>query len=394
MKKSLQEKIQKAQVYLKQNRIDAWVIYQFIDRNEFFDNFIEEKIIASRRTFLVIPNNDSPKLIHSGVDGGFSDLRINELTYHSYDEFLTLTKEVLSKFKVIAMEYSPQSKIPHISKVDAGIIDVVKSLGIDVISSGNLLQEVGGLNDQQVDSHLKAAVLLDEIRKDAISEVESNLRKGKEVSEYSIQQAILRITAEKNMETIYEPEININANAARPHYLPTKDNSLPFKKGDLLLIDMWAKLKETGSIYADITWMFYRGYKLPTKIENAFNSALRGRDTAVKLLEKRIKKGEPVYGWEVDKAARDSINADGYGEYFTHRLGHSLGTFVHGNLVHFDNYENIDDRQIMNNHLGTIEPGVYIPGEFGIRSEINLLVKNNSVQVTTSKQESMYFITY
>lgn len=382
------EDIKKVQNYLKKNKIDAWIVYQFIDLNPIFKKLITDTVV-SRRTMFIIPKSGDPYLLHSSVDGNLDQLGLKTVTYTSYAQFRELCKKTLKKYKTVAMEYSPMSAIPHISKVDAGIVDFLRSIGLKIVSSGDLMQIVAGLNEKEIESHLKATKALDKIKNETFKEITEDLKKNKEVTEYSIQQLLLKKIEEQGYETIFEPDTVINENSAKSHYAPSKNNSKKLNKGDLLMVDVWLKLKGETSIYADITWMLYRGDKVPEKIQKAFDVAITARDKAIEFLRERVKSKKPTAGWEVDKVARDYVEKQGYGRYFTHRLGHSIGTFLHGEMTHLDNYENNDNRLILPNHITSVEPGIYIPGEFGIRVEVDILVKENDVIVTTEKQDAI-----
>lgn len=385
--------IDQIQQQLQKEEIDAWLVYQFIDMNPVYKRIVaDDRNVVSRRTFLIIPKEGEPILFHSKVDGGLDELGFKSVTYISYDEFKQQLSEALKGFKKVAMEYSPMSEIPHIAKVDAGVVDLVRSMGVEVVSSGNLMQTVSSLTDEEVESHLQAAKALDEVRIALFSEIENDLKSGKSLTEYQIQQSLLKKIEQGGYQTIYEPDAVIGKNSAKSHYAPTEAESKTLEKGDLLLIDMWLKLKGDENIYADVTWMLYRGDKAPEKIQEVFAIVSRARDLAVDFLREKVSKGEPVMGWEVDKVARDYIVSKGYGQYFTHRLGHSIGTFIHGELTHLDNYENKDSRLILSNHITSVEPGIYIPDEFGVRCEIDILVKDNNVIVTTDTQTELYLL--
>lgn len=378
--------------YLRQENIDAWFVYQFIDINPIYNKVLgTDKKVCSRRTFIIIPKEGEITLLHSQVDGGFEDLGLREVTYVSYDEFQELAKREFGKFKKVAMEFSPMSAIPHISKVDAGIVDFVRSLGLEVVSSGNLMQIVARLSDEEVASHLRCTKATDKVRRTIIAKMEKDLQAGKEVTEFSLQQDILAEIKKAGMQTLYEPQTTINENSARSHYAPSQDDFKVFRKGDLLLVDMWAKFKDED-IFADMTWMFYRGKELPKKMQEVFDTVKKARDEAIEFMRKKVKSGEDFAGWEVDKVARDIINEAGYGEYFIHRLGHSIGTFIHGNLAHLDNHENRDERLILPNHITSVEPGVYIRGEFGVRLEVDVLITEDDVKVTTEIQDEIYLL--
>ncbi|MBN1263363.1 MAG: aminopeptidase P family protein [Candidatus Pacebacteria bacterium] len=385
------EKLSQIQNHLKKNRIDAWLIYQFIDLNPIFDKILGgQKQIVTRRTFLAIPQQGKPFLIHSRIDGGLSNLNLPAQTYVSYQEFKQVLKKTTSKYRKVAIEYSPLSAIPHISKVDAGIVDLLRNFGLETISSGDLMQLVNQFTDQEIKSHLQAAKELDQIRKETFIWLEKSLTSQKKINEYTIQQEILTRFNQANLDTVFTPQCVINENAARGHYQPSQNQSKELKKGDLLLIDMWLKLKGEKNIYADITWMLFRGNKIPEKIKKAFFAIVTARDKAIGFLRQRIKSNQQVRGWEVDKVARDYLQKRGYEKNFTNRLGHSIGTFVHGDQTHLDSHENKDDRLILPNHISSVEPCLKFPGQFGIRTEVDILVTQSDVIVTTEVQNKIY----
>lgn len=389
----MKQHLGKIQKHLRENNIDAWVIYQFIDSNPMFKKLVGNSIVATRRAFLIVDKTGSVKIFHSGVDAGLGQLGFESITYTSYQEFKTKSMEVLKAYKKVAMEFSPFSEIPHISKVDAGIIDYFRSIGLEIVSSGDLMQIAGQLTDTEVASHLAASKKLDQARKLAFKYIEDKLKKGESLGEYDIQQYLMQTFDKLGLETSYQPDAVINENAAISHYAPSKEKSKLLQKGDLLLIDMWAKLKGEHHIYADITWMLFRGKRVPGEIQDAFSTIVKARDMAIDFLRQRVKSGKAIYGWEVDKIARDYIKSKGYGKYFTHRLGHSIGTFVHGELTHLDNFENKDSRQILPNHITSVEPGIYVKGKFGVRTEVDVLVAKDDVVITTDKQDQIYKIT-
>lgn len=384
--------LSKIQEYLKENKLDAWVVYQFMDINPMFKKFVGSSAIVTRRAFLIIPQKGTPFLFHSFVDSGLGHLGIDSESYISYEEFKQKAKAILKDYKKIAMEFSPMSEIPHISKVDAGVIDLLRSFKLEIVSSGDLMQLAGQLSDEDIKSHKKATKALDEVRRASFKEIEDLLKSGKKVDEYLIQQLVLLKTKEGGLEPYSEPTTVINEHSAILHYAPPQQNSKELRENDLLLIDMWAKLPGDEDIYADITWMLYRGKDIPKKIQDTFDIVITARDKAVEFLRSRVKKGEETMGWEVDKVARDHITKMGYGQYFSHRLGHSIDTHVHGQLTHLDNFENKDSRKIFPNHITSIEPGIYIPGEFGIRSEINIVVTEKDVEITTEVQKQIHLL--
>jgi Xaa-Pro dipeptidase len=385
------KKLDVIQKYLNDNNIDAWVVYQFIDINPIFNKLIEtDKKVVTRRTFLIIPQSGDITLLHSNVDGGFEDLGFKEVTYTSYDEFKTVSQNELSKYKKVAMEYSPMAAIPHISKVDAGIIDWVRSCGVEVVSSGDLMQYTSTLTEDEVKSHLEAAEKLDAIRRDTFSYIEDSIKNNMEVTEYSIKHFISTKIEQQGLESVYEPQTVFNENSARTHYSPPEVGSKVLKDGDVILIDMWLKNKDPKAIYADITWMLFKGQNIPQDVQEVFDVTLNARDKAIEFLRSRVKEGKDIRGYEVDQVAREYIKSRGYEKYIANRLGHSIGTFVHGIQTHLDNFENKDERLIVPNHLTSVEPCIIIPGKFGIRTEVDVLVIEKEVIVTTEIQTEIY----
>lgn len=378
--------------YLNENNIDAWVIYQFIDLNPTFNKVVGADHTVTRRTFLIIDKEGNTSLMHSTVDGGLSALGIKQLTYTSYDQFKTLAKETLGKFKKIAMEYSPMSAIPHISRVDAGVMDFIRSIGVEVVSSGDLMQYTLTLSDEEIESHKRAAKELDRIRKETFEYIATDFKAGKEVTEFSIMNFILDKTKEAGLETVYEPTVNFNENSSKTHYQPSPEETKTLKDGDFILIDMWLKEAKPEALYADIAWVLNVGPVKNPKIQEVFDTLRVARDNAIAFMKEKRAKGESFRGWEVDNVAQEHIRSRDLYDFIAHRLGHSIGTFIHGAQTHLDNFENRDERMIVPNHLTSVEPGIVIPGEFGMHLEVDCLVTENDAIVTTEKQDEIYII--
>src|SRR5260221_1766756 len=384
--------IETVKKYLNENNIDAWIIYQFIDLNPTFNKVVGKDLTVTRRTFLIIDKEGETSIIHSTVDGGLSSVGVKEITYTSYDQFKTVAKENIGKFKKIAMEYSPMSMIPHISRVDAGVIDFIRSLGVEVVSSGDLMQYTLTLSDEEIQSHMRAAKELDRIRKETFDFIKTNFRGGKPVTEYDVMKFILDKTEEAGLETVYEPTVNFNENSSKTHYQPSKEESKILKEGDFILVDLWLKEKKPEAIYADIAWVLNVGPNVNPKIQNVFDTLRVARDNAIAFMKETRQKGESFRGWEVDNVAQEYIRSKNLYDFIAHRLGHSIGTFIHGQQTHLDNFENKDERIIVPNHLTSVEPGIVIPGEFGMHLEVDVLVTENDAIVTTEKQDEIYII--
>ncbi|ROL55927.1 aminopeptidase P family protein, partial [Bacteroidetes/Chlorobi group bacterium Naka2016] len=257
---------------------------------------------------------------------------------------------------------------------------LVRSFGIDVVSSANLVSLFEAhLTDEEIESHRIAGELMHRVKNLAFKEIAQRIKDGNHPTEYEIHKFMLDLFKEFNLTTNDGPIVAINEHAADPHFEPTESNCYKMHEGDLVLLDLWAKLNRERSIYYDITWMGYIGTTVPTRLNEIFSIVTNARDSALKLVKERFSKKLPVYGFEVDDAARKVIIDAGYGQFFTHRTGHNIGEEVHGNGTHMDNLETRDERKIIPGSCFSIEPGIYIPEEkIGFRSEIDVVITNNS----------------
>jgi Xaa-Pro dipeptidase len=287
------------------------------------------------------------------------------------------------------MQYSPKNAIPYVAMVDAGTIELVRSAGAKVLSSADLVQKYEACwCKEQLGSHLAAGRAIDRIVREAFEHAARSVREKTPLTEYDLQQWILRKFAEAGLETEEGPDVAVNANASDPHYGPTREKSSQIREGDLLLLDVWGKQKKAGSVYYDITWMGYLGATVPEKYVKIFNVVRDARDRAVDLIRASVSAGKPLQGWQVDKAARQVVEKAGYGKYFFHRTGHNIGESVHGNGVNMDGLETFDERHLIPRTCNSVEPGIYLP-EFGIRSEVDVYVGEKEAQVTGALQSEI-----
>jgi Xaa-Pro aminopeptidase len=271
------------------------------------------------------------------------------------------------------MQYSPMNAIPYLSRVDAGTIDLVRSLGAEVVTSADLVQQFEAVwDDAQLASHQVAAEGLRAIVDEAFGFVGTSLAARSSLTEYGLQQYILSRMQARGLVTSSPPIAAVNAHSADPHYAPASEGSAPIRQGDLVLIDLWAKQPGPGAVYADITWTGFVGATVPARHQDIFQIVRRARDAAVTFVQGRVRAGECPYGWEVDDVCRRVIQDAGYGQYFVHRTGHSIGEEVHGNGANIDNLETQDARRLLPGTCFSIEPGIYLPDEFGIRSELDV----------------------
>jgi len=379
-------RISEVQDFLRSKNFDGWILYDFHHINPIAYELTGLSGMQTRRWYLFIPSQgEAVALIHQIEKKNYPELDVPKMTYVGWRDMEAKLSQLLKGSRVVAMEYSPRNSIPYVSRVDAGTLELVKGMGVEVVSSADLVQYFEARWDHDLyQTHKYAAGELMKIKDETFEMVSQKLRKGEELSEYSVQQWVVEQYRRHALVSTEEPIVAVNANAANPHYLPTKEVHQPIKKGALLLLDIWARQDIAKSAYADITWMAYNSDEVPKRYAEVFDVVKIARDRGVELIREKVERGEKVYGWQVDEVTRDFIKNKGYGDYFFHRTGHSLGLIdVHGNGVNMDNLETRDDRELITGVGFTIEPGIYLP-EFGVRSEIDVFMGEKGVEVTTS----------
>jgi len=302
-----------------------------------------------------------------------------------YAQRETLTsglQQILGGVSRVAMEYSPNNAIPYISRVDAGTIEAVRQLGVSVSSSGDLIQRFEAIwSADALQTHRDASERLYRIKDRAFELIRGSRRAGRKLTEIDVQRAMVGWFDSEVLITDAPPVVGAQENAGNPHYMPTDARHRAIGDGEVVLLDLWGKLPSPGAVFADITWVGFTAPAVPEKYMNAFNAARDGRDAAVALVQQRVRAGQEIRGFEVDRACRAVLEKAGFGAQFIHRTGHSLGTDVHGNGVHMDDYETHDERRLIPGTGFTIEPGVYTK-EFGVRTEINMYVGEREATVT------------
>lgn len=375
--------IEAIQKELKNEGLDGWLFYDFHNRDPIAIRIlnIDPKRFTSRRWFYFIPSEGTPKkLVHKIESWKLDHLPGEKLIYLPWEELHSNLRQILAGAKRIAMQYSPRNSIPYVSNVDAGTVELVRSFGIEVLSSANLVSLFEAhLTDEEIETHARAGELMHKVKDLTFLEICKRIKNGENPTEYEIQLFMLDLFKEFKLVNNDGPIVAINEHAADPHFEPTPENCYKMKEGDLVLLDLWAKLDQEKSIYYDITWMGYIGTTVPNKLEEIFQIVLDARDNALKLVQERFAKNIPVFGFEVDDAARKVIIDKGFGKFFTHRTGHNIGEEVHGNGTHMDNLETRDERRIIPGSCFSIEPGIYLPEErLGFRSEIDVVVTNKA----------------
>ncbi len=383
------------QTALQQASLDGWLFYDFHNRDAIAARVLkmDTSRFASRRWYYFIPAKGQPqKLVHSIEPWRCDHLPGDKHIYLAWQQQHELLKNMLGPAKKVAMQYSPNNAIPYVSIVDGGTIDLIKSFGISVVSSADLVgQFEAHLSMEDWESHKEAGAVMQSVKDKTFLEIGKRIQKGENPSEYDIQQYMHLLLEKQKMYWEDGPIVAVNEHAADPHFEPTEENSYPLKEGDLVLLDLWAKKNRPGSIYYDITWMGYIGTEVPEQIEKLFQIPKKAREAALDFIKNRLKAKKDVFGWEVDERCRSVIREAGYGEYFIHRTGHNIGEEVHGNGVHIDNLETKDERKILPGTCFSIEPGIYMPEKkLGFRTEIDVFVTEiGTVSVSGAIQENV-----
>jgi Xaa-Pro aminopeptidase len=380
--------IKEIQQDLRAAKVDGWLFYDFRGRDPIAHRLLKLlPTMRTRRWFYFITAKGAPKkLLHKIETAALETLPGSALYYAGQKELQANLKKLLAGAKKVAMQYSPNNEIPYVAIVDAGTIEQVRFAGVKVVSSADLVQKYEACwTPQQLASHRAAGAAIDRIVADAFKLAAARVREKKSLTEYELKQFILSEFAAAGIVADDGPDVAVNSNASDPHYGPTPEKSAPIREGDFLLLDVWGKTKQAGSVYYDITWVGYLGAKVPEKFTKVFNVVRAARDKAVALILLRVATGQSLQGWEVDKAARDVIEKAGYGKYFFHRTGHNIGEAIHGNGANMDGLETHDVRRLIPRTCTSVEPGIYLK-DFGIRSEVDVYIGEVEAHVTGAVQ--------
>jgi Xaa-Pro aminopeptidase len=383
------ERIDEIQSALRDAGLDGWLFYDFRGSDPLGYRILKLDThgITSRRWFYYVPAKGEPvKIVHSIERDKLDALPGSKKIFLPWQQLQNHVRETLAErgAKRIAMQYTPENSIPYISRVDAGTIELIRSFGVEPVSSADLVARFEAVwTDAQLESHMKAADNIHNIIQEAFAEIARRMRTNEATTEYDIQQFMVRRFEEENMTCDGDhPIVSVNANSAIPHYGPTADTFKPINMGDFVLLDVWAKLKESGAVYADQTWTGFVGESVPEKYTKIFNIVRDARDAAVKFVQESVASGREIKGADVDDVSRNVIVRAGYGPQFLHRTGHSIGEEVHGNGANIDNLETRDSRKIIPNTCFSIEPGIYLEGDFGVRSELDVYVSDRGAIAT------------
>jgi Xaa-Pro aminopeptidase len=372
---------------LRSEGLDGWLFFDFRKSNPIAYQVLSIPLdtFFSRRWFYFIPANGTPTALVSAVESHvLQALPGEKRVFRTWQEMQSHLRTILVAGSLIAMEYSPMNAIPYMSRIDGGMLELIRSYSVEVVSSANIAQRfIAQFSEAQMESHREAGRRLITAKDALFSALGDDLRSGVALNEYSVVQRFTTLIQQAGLVLADPPHVAVNANASNPHYEPTSKNHSPIQRGDLILFDFWARLPEAEAIIADYTWMAFAGTRdeIPARQREVFEILRRARDTGIAFVRDQLVADRSVEGRQVDDITRAVIVDAGFADYFIHRTGHNIGTVVHGNGANLDNFETQDDRILLPATCCSMEPGIYLP-EFGIRSEVNLLIHAHDVEVT------------
>ena len=388
-------KIDEIQEALRAEKLDGWLFFDHHQRDPLAYRILQlnPARTVTRRWYYLIPSQGEPRgLVHAIESGVLKGVPGKTQIYSSWAGQVDGLKGLLAGCRRVAMQYSPNCAIPYVSLVDGGTLELVRSAGVEVVTSANLVQLFEARwTAAQLEMHLEAGRRVDRIRAEAFQTIGTALQAKRTTNEWQVNRFIRDAFDKSGLVTDHGPIVGVNANMSNPHYEPAADSSSEIRKGDAVLIDMWAKLDQRGAVFYDITWTGYCGPQPPSAIQNVFDVVRDARQRAVERVQSAMRKNEGICGFDVDDAARGYIREKGFAEYFVHRTGHSIGEEVHGTGANMDNLETHDERKIIPGTCFSVEPGVYLP-EFGIRSEVNVYVSPGDARVTGEEQRQLVAI--
>jgi Xaa-Pro aminopeptidase len=384
-------KVDAIQDALKAEGLDGWLFYDHHRRDPLAYRILglSDDLQPTRRWYYFIPAIGEPQaLCHRIESHNLDSLPGSKRLYSRWSEQRDQLRSILGSAHVIAMQYSAECALPYIAMVDAGTVESIRTLGVEVRGSANLVQLFEARwSEQQLALHLEAAKRMDRIRAEAFALISERMRSGADLNEWQVRSFLLDRFRNEEMQTDHGPIVAVDANASDPHYEPTPVRHSPIRRNSLVLIDMWAKLKAPGAVYYDITWTGVCG-EPSSEIRNVFAVVTGARDAAIRFVQQSITAKKTIRGFEVDDVARGYIQDKGFGDHFIHRTGHSIGEDVHGAGANMDNLETHDERRIIPHTCFSIEPGVYLPN-FGIRSEVNMFIGEQEAFVTGELQTEL-----
>jgi Xaa-Pro aminopeptidase len=381
------------QAALTEDGLDGWLLYDFHGSNPIARSLAGlngSGKMTTRRWYYMVPATGEPRaLVHAIEPSTLDSLPGHKDLYAGREALATGLDGLVRGLARVAMEYSPENANPYLARVDAGTVESIRRRGVDVVSSGDLVQRFAALWDANaLATHVKASEALYRIKDRAFAAIAERVAAGQAFNEYGIQQLMVGWFQDEGLIADAPPVVAAMEHSGNPHYMPPPSGSRSIGRDELVLLDLWGKLRGPGAVYADITWVGFTGSRVPEEFARAFDAIARARDAAIHLVQEAASNGTTLRGWQVDRASRQVLESAGYSAHVLHRTGHSLGVEVHGNGVHMDDYETHDDRRLLAGAGFTIEPGVYF-NHFGVRTEVNVYVDTREARVSGPAQAAI-----
>ena len=375
--------------------IDGWLFFDHHRRDPLAYHVLglPADLTPSRRWYYFIPATGEPRgLVHAIESGALEGLPGSVSKYASWSSQTEGLGRLRGGRRRVAMQYSPNCAIPYVSMVDAGTLELVRATGVEIVSSADLVQQFEARwTPANLEAHIEAGVKVDRVRREAFDLVRAKLSAGEAINEFAVKQFIRERFDDAGLVTDHGPIVGVNENSSDPHYEPQAGASREIRRGDWLLIDMWAKMDSPAGVYYDITWTGFCGPEPPAEIAKVFGIVTEARNRAIKFVQEGLRAGRVLHGFEVDDAARGAIREGGFEQYFFHRTGHSIGAEVHGSGANMDNLETHDERRLIPWTCFSVEPGIYLP-RFGVRSEVNVFVGEDGAHVTGEIQDRIVLL--
>jgi Xaa-Pro dipeptidase len=385
--------IQDIQAALREAKVDGWLFYDHHYRDPLGYRILGlgDDLHVTRRWYYWVPAVGEPKkLVHRIESGRLDPLPGTRSEYSSWQELEAGLETMLAGQSRIAMQFSPRNAIMYVSLVDAGTVDLLRSLGKQIVSSADLVSQFEAvLTEAQIATHFEAGEKIDRILAAGWKEIGHRIRSGHATHEFAIVEFLQNAMRHEGLVWEHGTNVSVGPNSADSHYHPSPESSKPIRSGDFLLIDIWARLDQPHSCYYDITWTGVVDREPTPREQQVFETVRDARDAACMLVEAEFAAGNPIAGWQADEAARTIIRNAGFEKFFTHRTGHNIGNVLHGNGAHLDNLETHDERLLLPNTCFSVEPGLYFPGEFGVRSEVDMIARAGKAQVTGRIQSEL-----
>ena len=387
-------RVEEIQEGLREVGIDGWLLYNFRDLNPVACRLlgIGPEVHQTRRWVTLIPAEGEPRSLHHAIEPHLAGYLPGEASsYSTLQEYREQLSGMVAGLGRVAMEYSPGNSIPTVARVDAGTVELIGELGPEVVSSGELIARIESrLSPGQIEAAVAAGAACREVMRGAFRFIRESLLEGKEITEYDVVCLVERELADRELDPLHAPICAVNENSANPHYSPTESSARRIERGQVVLIDLWGRAKGREGVFGDITWTAFTGEKAPDRVQEVFGVVRDARIAALAAVVdafggERNDGGSPLSGADVDRAARGLIDGAGFGRYFVHRTGHSITGELHGAGTNLDASESIDDRPLLSATSFSIEPGIYLPNEFGIRSEIDVVIDATGTVIVTSE---------